>query len=147
MAPIAYQTSGIAGVGVDVDKRPTPRTACALPPARLLGASAAGYHPKAPNENAGRSVAGATAGEGQAELASDRRWAAGMPESEMPMFNTDSPTWFLIGTGVLWVVLFVLARRSFKDSESFDWVLTAVLTGAAAAIVVGSLSLILAALR
>jgi hypothetical protein len=70
-----------------------------------------------------------------------------MPESEMPMFNTDSPTWFLIGTGVLWVVLFVLARRSFKDSESFDWVLTAVLTGAAAAIVVGSLSLILAALR
>jgi hypothetical protein len=66
---------------------------------------------------------------------------------ETPVLNSDSPTWFLVGTGVLWVVLFVLARNSFKDSESFDWVLTAVLTGAAAAIVVGSLSLILAALR
>ncbi len=62
------------------------------------------------------------------------------------MFDTNSPTWFLVLTGIVWVVLFGLARSSFKDSESFDWVLVAVLTGAAAAIIVGSVGLILAAL-
>lgn len=62
------------------------------------------------------------------------------------MFDTDSPTWFLVMTGIVWVVLFGLVRSSFKDAESFDWVLVAVLTGAAAAILVGSVGLILAAL-
>lgn len=62
------------------------------------------------------------------------------------MFDTNSPTWFLVLTGIVWVVLFGLVRSSFKDSESFDWVLVAVLTGAAAAIIVGSVGLILAAL-